>query len=235
MSKGVLVDTWYYTHKALEAPEAEDGDDAPVRAPRVAERKVEIKVRILKTTQETDSAPHTTASVSFEASCKEFDLRISGTDIEAIRAAVFGALDRELSIRWERYLLVRVERPHIFDGTGSGVQVAWSNVDKGTAWDGSELMREFTYGRVGRDIYKISPWPGVFTNKNGRVMACIPATDRNEDALQEFVARMDALRAKIADYLSPDNIAATLQNLSGMGFLPPPTTGIEGQEPSEPA
>ena len=233
MGKGVLVDTWHYTHKALEQPEVPDGEDpdAPRNRPFVGERKIEVKVRIVKRTKEVEKAPHVTAEVSFEAECADFDIRITGTDIEAIRTAVFGRLDQSLAIRWESYLLVRVERPHIYEGTGSGAQVTWTEVYKGTAWDGTELLREWTrHGDARGDHYKVSPWPGVFTNKNGRVMACIPATERNRAAMEEFAAKLDQLRKLLADFLSPDKIQATLANLAGVAFLPPPAEGRKEAE-----
>jgi len=220
-TKGILVDTWHYAHKAVDRPSAPDGGDGGGAS--VTERKVEIRVRILKKTREAAKAPHVTASVSFEAECREPAIRISGTDIEAIRKAVFSILDEALAIRWAPYLLVRVERPHIFEGQGSGAEVTWTDVWRGTAWDGTELLREFNrYSRPGEDIYTVSPWPGVFTAENGRVLACIPATDRNRAAMLEFVARLDQLRKLLAGFLSPERIQQTLANLSGVAFLPPP-------------
>lgn len=236
MAKGVLVDTWHYTHKAVDAPPENVCDDAeaPEFEPKVRERKVEIKVRLIKQTVEAEQAPHTTNSVSFEAECAEPRIRISGTDIEAIRRGVFAELDTAFAVRWESYMLVKVERPWISEGVGSGAQVTWTNVEKGTTLDGTELLREYDRHHTrGGSIFRISPWPGVFTNKNGRVVACIPATKRNEAAMDEFTAKLDHLRKLLADFLSPDKIQATLANLAGVAFLPPPaekgSTDIDGE------
>ncbi len=237
MSKGVLVDTWYYAHKAVDGDQGEGMDDeAPGQAPKVAERKVEIKVRLLKETREADAAPHITSGVSFEATCREFDVRVVGTDIEAIRKAVFSRLDETLAIRWDEHFLVHVERPHIWEGTGSGALVRWTTVWKGEAWDGSLLMREFDFHRSSSSTWRISPWPGAFSQKNGRVMACIPCTEKNRAGLEEFAAKLDQLRKLLAGFLSPEHIQATLANLAGVAFLPAPDGEGEGQgnEENEP-
>lgn len=237
MAKGVLVDTWIYAHKAIEGAGETEGEEIPAVEPIVRDKKVKVQVRILKETRETDRPPHATTAVKFMAECRDIGFAIEGTDIEALRLAVWSKLDKQYAITWETYYLVRVERPYM-SGTGGGVQVSWDIVSKGTAWDGTELLREYSlHRRPNEDFYKISPWPGAFRDKRGKVMACIPATERNKAALEEFVAKLDQLRKLMAEFLSPEKIETTLANLAGVAFLPPADTSdraLPGSSDGEP-
>jgi hypothetical protein len=229
MAKGILVDTWYYVHNGIENSESqEDAEDDNSPSPLVKEQKIPLQVRMLKITRETKSPPHETTSVSFTVENKDFKLSLEGTDIEALRKTAFGILDKKLAITWERWLLVRVDKPRIFDGIGSGVVVSWDTVSKGFAPDKSELLREVNTSYTRGNIWKISPWPGTFRNQNGNIMACIPDTKRNRDALDEFARRLDGLRTMMADFLSPEKIQQTLANLTHTMFLPAPE-GERGQ------
>jgi hypothetical protein len=121
--------------------------------------------------------------------------------------------------KWETYYLVEIKPEHVYEGIGTGFTFGWDEVEKGVAWDGSLLLRQHrNYGGT-----VISPWPGEFRDKNGKVMACIPGTPENLRALREFRDRIDALREKLADFLRPDVIQQTLSNLSGNNLLPPVT------------
>lgn len=229
MAKGVLIDTWIYSHKALEAlpagpADGSEGDEIPAIDPIVRDKKVKVSVRLLKTTQTTDKPPHATSSVSLEAECRELGFKIEGTDVEALRRAVWARLDKAYEIRWSAWYLIHVQKPYMVgSGSGSGVVVSWDIVSKGVAWDGTELLREWNnHRRHGEELYKVSPWPGAFRDKGGRVEACIPVNDRNTAALEEFAAKIDQLRKLMAEFLSPQNIEATLANLAGVAFLPPP-------------
>jgi len=232
MARGTLIDTWHYAHKAVGARSVDGDGEEEAGEPLVEERKVEIKVRLFKATSPSERPPHVTSAVRLEAECREFGIRVEGTDVEAIRRAVFSRLDETLRIAWREHFLVRVERPHIYDGTGSGAAVSWSTVWKGVAWDGSELMREL--GRYEGKTWKVSPWPGAFTQRDGRVMACIPATEANERALREFAAKLDRFRELLGDFLAPDRIDRTLANLSGVPFLPARPDGDDGDADPEP-
>ena len=77
------------------------------------------------------------------------------------------------------------------------------------------------------------PWPGEFTDKNGKVVACIVASTENTKALEEFAERVNALRKKLADLLKPDNITLTLMNLSSNSLLPAPAAKEVTEEVSD--
>jgi hypothetical protein len=211
------IDRWIYKYRGLD----EEG------APRVRQRSVEVEVFLEKRMDESDEPPHPVAEVSFAVVCKEkgADFRLVGTDIEALRKAAWGQLDARFKVAWEEWFLVKVDPVSYIQGTGEGIEFSYANVWRGVAHDGTLLLRE--YDRYNSSsVWKISPWPGEFKNKNGRVIACIPATKANRKALEEFAEGVKALRARLADFLAPDKIERTLANLSGINLLPAP----EGEE-----
>jgi hypothetical protein len=157
--------------------------------------------------------------VNFLITCDEPKFKFGGTDIEQLRYAAWDMLDQKYTIKWENYFLVQVQPERIFDGTGSGLSFSYKHVYKGTTWDGKELMKDFAW----RGEPKISAWPGRFTDKAGKSIACIPDTDENRHALEEFAKRIDTLRGMIRDTLRPETIMQTLQNLTGLALLPQAT------------
>jgi hypothetical protein len=221
-----VIDTWVYKVKDVELermeyiPEEEREDPlvkTRVQRERVVNKIVTIEVRLEKKTKQTEEAPHPLDTVSFTVVCKELDIEMRGTDIEALRAAMWSKLDTQFEIKWERYFLVDVDQSRPFTGLGTGLTVSYDTVYKGTTWDGKLLLRRWSY----RDE-RIELWPGEFRVKGNRVIACIPGTDANEESLKEFVRRVDLLREKLQDFLRPDQILQTLANLRGFNLLPAP-------------
>src|SRR5262249_21772643 len=105
-----VIDTWYYKVKEAqfdqeEYIEPEDGDHGndkrrETEKHRVVKKSVKnklVKVELIlhKTTTHSEEPPHPTASVEFEAVCEECGLKVSGTDIECIRAAIWERLDKQ--------------------------------------------------------------------------------------------------------------------------------------------
>jgi hypothetical protein len=234
-SKGKLVDTWYYTYKGVEEhqgfppsekvpydpedpdnKEGREAENANVRK-MVRDQKVEIRVYLDKTTEETDKPPHSLREVQFVAKCETPYILVSGTDIEAIRKTVWSQLDDTFEIKWETYYRVEIIRSRYHSGIGEGFNLEYDDIEKGTAHDGTLLMREYKYHQG----YKISPWPGEFKDERGDVMACIPATDKNRDALGEFCKRLNKMRELLAETIKPEQIMNTLQNLGQLALLPP--------------
>jgi len=206
-----LIDTWIYKYEGLENPDG--GDEGPGRK-TVREKVVEVELRLIKESEESQEAPHSLRSVKFEVSCKKPQFKIVGTDIEALRLAAWAELDEEFAIKWERYFLVRVDptRPYGL-GIGTGLNYSYETIDKGTAHDGTLLLREM---KPHEYKYVVKPWPGEFKDSRGHVMACIPATPENEAALEQFTEAVHATRRRIADYLRPDTIQQTLANLANV-------------------
>ena len=223
---GKVFDTWTYKVKDVELPrieyvpkdEREEGEPKTRETKeRVVNKVVTVELRIEKTTTQSEEPPHPLETVKLYAVCKELDISIEGTDVEALRAAMWGKLDKRYEIQWEKYFLVRVDHQAPYQGLGTGIVVSYDDVYKGTTWDGKLLLRRWSYREE-----KIETWPGVFKEKGGKVLACIPATESNEQALKEFVRRVNLLREKMAEFLKPENIVATLNNLSGLALLPQP-------------
>lgn len=215
-SGGKLVDTWTYEYQGVEEPLADDADVDAVRHLHAKGIKVPIKLILHKKFKESERPPLETKEVWFSVECDKPKFSVSGPDIEALRASMWEHLDKHFAVRWERYFKVNIGHAY----TAVGLTFEYRDVEKGTAWDGSLLLREYEFSR-GRII---RPWPGEFRDGQGKVMACIPATPENEAALKEFADRIHELRKRLADFLRPDQIMQTLANLSAVALLPQLTT-----------
>lgn len=223
-SGGKLLDTWIYEYKGIA--EYENGPDGETRK-QVEAKKVEVELRLIKKFADSAEPPLATKEVSFVVVCKEADIKLFGSDVEVLRTAMWEKLDSRYEVKWERYYLVRVEPMNPFEGIGAGFTFGYDWVEKGTAWDGTILLKERPrYGSGDR----ISPWPGEFRDKRGRVMACIPHTEANTRALREFSDRINTLREMLAGFLKPDQIVATLANLAQSNFLPAPAVKPEDDQ-----
>jgi len=230
-----LIDTWVYKIKDVEIerlewqenpdPEAasrlEDDrtfDEKYKRTKeRVKNRAVHINVYMIKRTEQSEEAPHPLDSVEMEVFCPELNIRLEGTDVVALKDAMWGMLDKKFEINWERFFQVEIIKSRIYGDDGTGMEVVYNDVYKGTTWDGKLLLRKWRAHE-----YKISPWPGAFKDEKGKVMACIPATEENQAALEEFCSRVDILRERLADFLRPDVIQENLLRLASFALLPPP-------------
>ena len=234
---GVLVDTWYWTYKGVESElgkhlrgrEAQDdGDDplneAPDQAPLlVKDQKIAIEVRLLKEFAQSDSVPASVKAVEFVAINKDLNIKVQGTDIEALRVAVWSKLEAEFKIEWERYLLIEIDREGRYHrGNSEGFSLTEVSVYKGVARDGTVLLREYDTSRTSSP-YKYRPWPGEYQTTNGRVIACIPATEANKESMTNFRARINELRTRLEELVKPVNILQTLANLSTSNLLPAPS------------
>ena len=210
-----LVTTWEYVFEGVENPRAaqregasdedlaveeEAGAAVELRQeqPRVGERRVQVQVYLLTTTRAAAAPPHPPAEVAFRVECKSPEFSAEGTDLEALRQAVFGFLDRELAIRWEKFFLVEVSPQHTYGiGLGAGLLFSYRDVERGTTHDGTLLLREYDSSRRS-GAWKIAPWPGRFTNRQGKVIACIEGTPANRAALEEYTSRVGQLREVLA-------------------------------------
>lgn len=229
-----VIDTWYYKVKDIELDrldyvpedEVEAGDssfqftegDAAYREvkTRVTDKLVKVEVRLLKKTKQSLEPPHPLDSVTVEVVCPELEIKLTGTDVEALRSVMWSKLDEVFKITWERYYLVNLNRTHPYEGLGTGLELCYRHVDKGTTHDGKVLMRI----RRGSDGEKIELWPGTFKDKRGNVIACIQATEANTFAMEEFARRIDLLRTRLQEFLLPENIQGTLANMAGLTMLP---------------
>ena len=217
---GKVVDSSVYKVKDVIREAESEGEDPSENGhdeegTKVVNKSVTVEVRLVKSVKHSEEAPHPLNAISFVVSCKELDIEIEGTDIEALRAAMWAKLDKQFGIRWELYYLVDVSSRLPYTGSGSGFVVSYDTVYKGTTWDGKLLLRQ-----LGCRGQKVEAWPGEFRREGDRVLACIPGTSVNEAALKEFIRRTDLLREKIQEFLRPEQIMHTLANMRGFDLLP---------------
>lgn len=235
------VDTWYFNLQDVldrqiqkkHDPDAEDGDEPQFETVQhVAERKIAVELYLEKETEEVKTPPHPLKNVKFIAKCREsqykIDLEIEGTDIEAVRSAVWAEMDARFEIKWHKYYKVYLDRSQIYIGRGDGFDFYFDEVWKGITWEGKELLKEFSQSRD--EHYKISPWPGKFTDRNGNIIACIPRNDMTEAALNDFASKIEKMRGVLRQYLSPETIMSTLINMSGLKLLEASTDQVTAEE-----
>lgn len=232
---GILVDTWTWKYKGVEDglsdhlrgeafdPEGSDGDmvqSEDRRGQLVQDRIVKIEVRLLKTFKD-EQVPRTVQAVEFSVQCPELGIGLIGSDIEALRVALWAQLEKEHEIKWEEWYLVQIAgaSAHVGD-LEVGFALSQNTIYRGTAKDGTVLMREFERGRV-FGPWRYRPWPGAYQDKGGHVIACIPATQENSIALNEFRERIRELQRRLSDLVRPREIMRTLANLAASG-LPAP-------------
>jgi hypothetical protein len=219
-SSGKVVDTWYYEYTGII--EGADAETAP------SQIKVPVYLVIFKKFDESSEPPMGVNEVWFEVQCPKFGFQIHGTDIEVLRTAMWNKLDKQFEIKWEQYYLVQITRQSPYFGLGTGLAFTYQSVAKGTAWDGSFLLRKQEYGHR-----HVERWPGAFADRHGNVVACIPDTEENTEALRRFSEKIDELRNLLADYLRPEKIMETLLNLAGVFQLPPPVDAQAGESQDE--
>jgi hypothetical protein len=226
-----LIDTWTYKVKdveieTLEWQEPEDGDhmkderefdDKYKRGKkRIRDKLVTVNVYMVKRTEQSEEAPHPLKDATLIVKCPELGIKVEGTDIGALKDTMWSMLDEKYEISWERFYQVQVQETRIYGGDGTGLEIVYDDVYRGKTWDGKMLIKRWR----GHE-FKIDVWPGAFKDEKGKVMACIPATEENRQALKEFCKRTEALRKLLADFLRPEVIQQNLARLAGCNLLPP--------------
>lgn len=233
------IDTWYYSVDDVLAQEivkrqpprdpnededeTDEAEEETETVQRIGERKIAVEVYILKETEEDDKTPpYTLNKVEFMVQCRheELNLKISveGTDIAALRAEVWNRLDARFEIKWHDYYIVRLVPARIYEGTGEGLEFSYDTVEKGITWEGKELLKQWKHTYRGGD-YRITVWPGRFTDRGGEVVACIPRNDMTEKALVEFAGKIVKMRDALKNYLKPEYIMHTLTGIAGLKLL----------------
>ncbi len=242
---GILVDTWTWKYKGVESSlaahlrgeEAEPcGKDGELEASEdrrhllVQDRVIKVEVRLLKAYCDED-VPRTVKGVEFAVVCDELGIRLIGPDIEALRVALWGKLEKEHEIAWEPWYLVQIASAQSFVGDAEvGFALSQNTIYRGKAKDGTVLMREFDRSRTAGP-WRYKPWPGEYQDKGGHVIACIPATPANDKALDEFRERIRELQRRLSELVKPHLILHTLANLAASGLPAPEVEEI----PSRPA
>jgi len=226
--EGTLVDTIYYESTGVtltDAARAALGDEADgVPETQVGKVKIAVEVRLQKHFSTDSGKDRPVGEMGFMLVARRPAIRLKGTDIEVLRAAMWAELDKDSAIAWEQYMLVTIEPTMSYgDGISEGLRLNTETVWKGTTKDGLHLLKQLGRNRLDTHSWTYRPWPGEFTDKRGRVTACIPATDANEAAMEEFRVRIREMRERLKDLVRPDQILATLANLSGIALIAAPS------------
>lgn len=239
MARPKKVDEWWYSVDAVmqkqvpkeRDPEAEEGEEPELETVhRMEEKKVKVEVFMAKKTEEDKTPPHTLQEVEFLVTCEEMKISLSGTDIECLRKAVWSQLDKKFEIPWFEYYKVDIVTSRIYGEDGTGFDFFWDSVWKGITYDGQALLREYQRWSRNGDTYKITAWPGAFKSRDGHVVACIPKNEMTEKALLDFKARLELLRDKLQELLTPEAIMQTLTNLGGVLLLPAAVDQVGAEE-----
>jgi hypothetical protein len=206
---GKLIDTIHYDYE-----QEADG--------RVVTGKVEIKIFLQKRYGDTDTPPLPVTAVQFMAVCgQEVEY---GTDLNVVVKAMRSKLDTLYTIKWERWLEVRVEPSRIYRGTGAGLELTWTDVERGVTIEGDVLLRRYNSHGDFNNKWEISPWPEQYRDKNGKTLACIRETDENLAALEKFRDKIREMRKLLAEFVAPDRIEDTLRMITNDQFLLAPGT-----------
>lgn len=183
---------------------------------KVISRKIEIEVYMQSKYGHSDTSPKPVVATQFYTRCGEFEEW--GTDLNACLQAMRGKLDRKYKIHWERWLLVRVDPARVYGGIGAGVELSWTDVERGVTLDGDVLLRRYNVHGDFNNKWEISPWPEQYRDKNGKVVSCIKATEENQAALDEFAGKLRELTKTLANFVAPENIEETLAQITSGGL-----------------
>lgn len=204
--RGKKVDTLFYDVDSTAAQN--DGSGAARHTQKIA-----IDIYLEKILDTKDAPPPAqTLGIGLTAVCEATGEEVFGTDLNAILCAMRSKLDRRYAIKWDRWLLVKIDPVRTIEQSGAGLQLTWREVERGEAADGSVMMRSFNVHSDWRNRWIIEPWPDIVKEK-GQIVATIPATDENELALRTFSEKIVALREALATLVSPDEIQKTLSRI----------------------
>lgn len=170
-----------------------------------------------------DEPPLAVTGVEFMIVCADPEFEVKGTDLHLLLTTARSRLDKHYEISWERWIKVQITPERPYRGEGTGFRLTYEDVWRGVDAFGNALMRE--YDRHRERLWTISRWPETFKDRNGRTLACVPATEANVAALEDFTKRIDTLRSLLADFVSPDRITETLDAIAAgaMPLLPSST------------
>lgn len=206
--RGKKFDTVYFDVDHLV------GDDAGGKQERSI-RKVAIDLYLEKRFDTKDAPPPAqTLGVGVSAVCEETGDSEFGTDLQAVLSAVRARLDTRFAIKWERWLLVKVDPTRTYDSSGDGLQLSWKDIERGVTFSGDVLMRSYNVHGEWHNRWVVEPWPKV-VKEQGRIVAAIPATEANEKALQVFAEKIVEMRKALAALVAPDEIERTLAQITG--------------------
>jgi hypothetical protein len=184
----------------------------------------EVPVRMHKTAERYDgpgSSRHAgtqqTREVIFGVELDDPKICLWSTDIEALRSAVMSKLADHYEIAWEEWWIVEVGEGYLstVDG-GESVELSRHECLIGDTPEGEKVHRIPRFGG-GDEIRK--GWPEISTKRTRRdrgSTALVKATDVNTNALEDFAKRLKLLRDRLKEFLSPQQIAVSLQKVGAL-------------------
>ena len=183
---------------------------------RIINKKIEILAYIQNKYSENSEPPKEVIATQFFLKCE--DEREYGTDLNACLKAMRSKLDIKYRIDWKPWLRVHVNPRRPVRGTGYGLELSWEEIEQGITLDGDILMRIYNTYADFNNRWEVSPWPKQHRDKTGKVVACVPKTDDNLKALEEFARKLKDLTNTLADFVAPENIEQTLAAIASGGI-----------------
>jgi hypothetical protein len=190
---------------------------------------VAIPVRLVQETKKVErstapykgkgSKPRQTSGCMFRVYWEEIGLKpvkadgdvrdfIEAADIEVLRAVVMDRLDKEHEIEWEEWLLVTVSSGYGHNSEESNVEFGWETAYIAHLPDGRTVHRTSNF----RSDCIVDGIPATGKTRRGdtTMVGLVKSTPENTAALEEMVRRLDELRDRMMDFLSPKKIEKTL-------------------------
>jgi hypothetical protein len=199
---GMLVDTLFYRAAGIS------GDNTK------AEIETQVQLRLVKEyDREYSGKNRPVSNLSFTLTCEDPQFKLVGTDVEVLRKAAWDYLDERFAVSWKEYYLVSLVKSY---GARAGFTFDYDRIFMGVAHDGSILQRVFSHSMDTN--WEVSVWPDEFRDRNGNLCSAIPATEENRLKLNEFEKLLVELKSKLNEFLSPEAILSTLDNLGAIGF-----------------
>jgi len=208
---------------------------------RKNDANIEVPVRLVQTSTKEEStqapyhgkgsSPRHCTGCAFRVYFEECELPppeerkhfIEHTDIDVIYQLVFGMLDEQHKIDWVRWVYVTVDEPYMSARDGTGMSVEWNFVYIAKLPDGREVHQNSMYG--GYKIHDGRPQTGVIKNKHRgdreQTRSLIEDTEENLKALGLICDKLNEVRDKLMDFLSPGKIKKHIKGVAEMLLTAP--------------
>lgn len=187
---GKLIDKWCY-----HVPTTIEG--------KIGTRVVNLEVRLKNTNIQSRNKPAEVFSTSFVVTCKELNISAHGTDIEAIRAAVWNKLDGRFESKIENLIMIRTNKEAFHKDIKKtrcfSLDFKVTKVRRLTMKDGSRFMIDDVYYRTSQYL---QTW-NDFIKRYNEDTVFLSDTSENNIAIESFMNQLSALHGKLSEFLTP--------------------------------
>lgn len=174
----------------------------------------------------------------FYVELPDLEIKESNDDINKLKDTVFELIKTRVVLEWEAFLYVQIEGSSVtntrHDDLDTFVTVTYSNADFKV--DVNIAVSRVLVAKVsnGQTLHKqmsgyhtTTAQPGLppLGENQGSMLAMIPDTPENRQALVDIGHGFERLTATLQDLLSPDRIAKSLEQVQRTKALP----GLPGQ------